>query len=298
MKYILRQRILDHSPEIEITTEEFSEIKRARTALLGAFALEEAYDLLVSNYIELEQEVVQAAACEGIREVHAYNDFFGLRSTLNRRFVNLLSTCRSYLDQTPQLLTSAADNPSSAKNEFKNCRSQNYDGSFSYRFFEALRNHVQHCGLAVHEVIINNHWNRSGPIPLREVSVEPYVMRKFFEEDESFKKIVLLEMPEKFPLLSHVRTYMQSIGEAHKVARDAVRNLATNSRKCFESHINNYGMNNNGETIALAAFELDEEEKVYRDIVPIFLDWDDVRLILVERNSTLKGLSSRVVVSR
>ena len=242
--------------------------------------------------------MLQAAACEGIRDVHDYNDFFGLRSKLNRRFVNLLSTCKSYIDQAPQLLKTAAENPSAARSELRNCLTGNYDASFSYRFLEALRNHVQHCGLAVHEVDINNRWNRSGSVPMREVSVEPNAKRKYFEQDESFKRSVLLEMPEKLPLLSHVRSYMQSIGEAHEVVRGKVENLATNSRKCLDSHIQNYSLRNNGITMALAAIEFDEEENAYRETVPVFLEWDDVRLRLVERNSTMVGLSSRVVVSR
>lgn len=298
MKYFLRQRIIGSAAKVSISAQEFLDIKKSRNILLSAFAVEEAYDLIVSNYIELEQEIVSAAACEGIREVHNYDDFFSLRSLLNRRFVNLLSTCRSYIDQTPQLLSECAVDPKSARDELKRCLSKNYDEFFSYRFFEALRNHVQHCGLAVHEVKIGGKWVETDEFRVREVSVEPIAIRKFLEQDTKFKKELFSNMPDKLPLLGHLRKYMQAIGEAHLIVRTSIQDNANTSRTCIKAYIDAYAKENNGLTLGLGAIEAHDDELSDIESVPIFLDWDDVRLQLIQRNSGLRGLASRVVVSR
>lgn len=298
MTHFLRQISISRAPKIPITPQEFLQAKDARSVLSSAFALEEAYDLLVSNYIELEQEALQAAATEVCREVQAYDDFFDLRSTLNRRFVNLLSACRAYLDQAPQLLTDCADDSQAARAELKKSLSENYDASFSYRFFEALRNHVQHCGLAVHRVSVNNRWNESASSRELEVSVEPYAMRKYLDQDAKFKKVVLDETPEEIPLLGHLRAYMQALGEAHGVVRAAFQNRTQAARACFEEHIQKYAGMNGGVTVGLAAITADESGLAFLETTPIMLDWDDVRIKLSKRNSTLGRLASRVVVSR
>lgn len=298
MRHFLRQLVLNPAPEIPISDQEFSTAQDARNALSSAFALEEAYDLVVSNYIELEQEALGAAAKVGCREARDYDDFFELRSTLNRRFVNLLSACRAYLDQAPQLLSACTEDSDTVRVELKSCLSRHYDSSFSFRFFEALRNHVQHCGLAVHRVSINNRWNDSSYPRELEVSVEPYAIRKYFEEDAKFKKPVLGEIPEELALLGHLRAYMQALGEAHGVVRAANLNRTLAARACFEAHIQKYASKNDGVTVGLAAIRTDEDGRKFVDTVPIMLYWDDVRIKLSKRNSTLGRLASRVVVSR
>jgi hypothetical protein len=298
MHYFLRQLVLSRTPEISITDDEFQALKVARNVLTSAFALEEAYDLVVGNYIELEQDVLSASVSEACRHAQAYNDFFGLRSTINRRFVNLLSACRSYIDQTPQLLTNSTENPKHAREQFKTCLNESYDASFSYRFLEALRNHVQHCGLAVHRVSINSRWTDNENNRRLEVSVEPFATRKFLSLDSKFKKCVLEETPEDIPLLGHLRTYMEAIGNAHEVVRSAVSASTIRARTSIEAHVKAYANINDGVTIGLAAVAAEGHPQEHKETVPLFLEWDDVRLKLEKRNSNLKGLANRVFVSR
>lgn len=298
MKHLLRQLILGRPPEIPISADDFAAIKDARRVLTEVFSIEESYDLVVSNYIELEQEVLTAAATEVCRDGQSYNDFFELRSTVNRRFVNLLSACRAYIDQTPQALVNCSTSSSLAREQFKSCLSENYNKSFSYRFFEALRNHVQHCGLAVHRVSINSRWTQPPSLRRLEISIEPYASRKYLEEDPKFKKKVLEETPEDVALLGHLRNYMQAIGVAHGTARSSTKDRVLAARECIEAHVRAYAAVNDGVTVGLAAIESQDDKPIYVETIPLLLDWDDVRIRLSKRNSTLGGLAARAVVSR
>jgi hypothetical protein len=296
MKHYLRIQAMGHFPELPISEDEFQAIKTARAVLSAAFALEESYDLLISNYVELEQELLLAAAETLARDRHAYDSFFDLRATINRRAVNLLTASRLYLDQAPQYLGACASTPETAKSELKKRLSAHYDSSYSYRLLEALRNHVQHCGLAVHKLSIGSRWTGDPSSSVLEASVLPFAVRRHLAEDNQFKKTVLLETPEEVNLMGCIREYLQCLGDIHKHLRSIVASAAENARTLLQSHISQHSVASSGQVLGLAAVRSDPATE--NQTVSLLLDWDDVRLQLIKRNRTLANLSRHVVTGR
>lgn len=168
MNLVLRLAVLESTPEITITEEQFHAARKSRLALNAAFALEETYDLLLSNFLELEQDALCAAASSVVRDIHSYEDLFEVRSNSNRRAVNLLSAARLYLDHAPQHLADCARDVDVSRKLFKQATAKQYDAQFSYRFMEALRNHVQHSGLAIHVVRHASRWTGVEPANVLE----------------------------------------------------------------------------------------------------------------------------------
>jgi hypothetical protein len=279
--------------KLPITEAQFNELVEARVVLAAAFALEESYDLLIGNYVEVEEELLSAAARNAVRDINEYQDFFELRSTINRRVVNLLTATRLYLDQAPQRLADCAANPDMARREFKQRTSEHYDKFFSYRFSEALRNHVQHCGLAVHRMRHVSKWIGEGSERAMEISVQPFAERRYLVSDGRFKKKILDEMPEEVVLTLAMREYLQCIGNLHILVRGHVADNVSRSRQLMDAHISRYATENAGATIGLTAFGFDSDGKV--ESLPLFLSWDDVREKLVSRNSGLVALGQHLV---
>lgn len=296
MKYYLRQEIIGSAAELPITENQFRSIAAARRQLTAAFALEEAYDLLVANYVELEQELLAAAAETVAQSLAEYEEFFLLRSKVNRRAVNLLTAARLYIDQAPQRLGACSTNSNTAKSEFKGWTSAHYDTSSSYRFLEALRNHVQHCGVAVHKLSVGSQWIEVEGTRLLEASVSPFTIRKYLEEDKQFKGQVLTECPEEVNLMGYVRKYLQCLGDVHQHVRSVASPVAKAARDLLQTHISQYGESNNGQTIGLAAIQAHESGA--KQSIPLLLDWDDVRIRLTKKNRTLGSLSKQAVSSR
>lgn len=110
-------------------------------------AIEEKYELIISNYLELEKDSLSISSSNMLRRSYNYSDFFDVRSTFNRRIVNLLTSTKLYLDQIYQHVKVCNLD---LANIIKQKTNKEYDSVFEYRFMEALRNHVQHHGLAVH----------------------------------------------------------------------------------------------------------------------------------------------------
>lgn len=292
MKYTLRAEVLDHCTTIELSETEFEDIRLARKTLDAAFALEEIYNLLLANYGELEVCAIQAATNEMIHWKVGYEDAFNVRNEINRRVINFLSTARLYVDQTQQWTREAGGDPTLVKAEL----SAQYDEFAEYRFIEALRNHAQHCGLAVHGVITQNTWLPKGQAEKLEICVQPYAAKASLQADSKFKKTVLAECSDRVILLPSIRRYVESIGHIQKVVRSQVEPNAVTARAQLDSRISAYTVTVGNEVPGLVALAIKGDVTVER--IPILVNWDDVRLKLLQRNRSLSSLSRAYVTSR
>ena len=296
MNTYIRKNVLGSVLELPISDAQFEAAAKARVVLAAAFALEESYDLLIGNYVEVEQELLTATAINAVRDLNEYHDFFELRSTINRRVVNLLMATRLYLDQAPQRLLDCSTEPEKARSEFKQRTHDHYNATFGYRFLEALRNHVQHCGLAVHSLSLSKKWIGEEENRELELSIQPFAERRYLIADGGFKSKTLDEMPEKVVLTLVIRQYLQCIGDLHKLVRSHVAECVKVARQTIQEHLSSYAEASDGSTIGLTAFRTDSQGR--QESVPLLLDWDDVRVKLVSRNSGLVALGRHVVTGR
>ena len=120
--------------------------------------------------------------------------------------------------------------------------------------------------------------------------------KKELAEDDSFKKLVLDEMPDEVNLRSAVRTYIEAISRIHKQAREKIASIVDSSRQCLDRAIRDYMVIYEKEPVGLYAYEYQGEEKVNE--VLVLTKWDDIRIELVKRNSELVNLRKRYVISQ
>jgi hypothetical protein len=296
MKYWLKQMVLGRVPEVEIGLVRFESLRKARKSLVDAFALEERWDIVVSNYQELERELLLCATEHAVREVRGYEDMFMLNAPLTVRLVNLLTATRLYLDQAPQHLVS--ESGESLRNEFEAERRKHYDASFEYRFMEALRNHVQHRGIPVHLVNHGGSWvEHPDGVRRMEFTTVMKAKRKYLEEDSQFKPSVLKEMPEEVDLMECVRDYLERLSHIHGFVRERLALVTGGARRLIEDATRIYTEQPEAKTIGLQAIAREDTGAVAEGL-PLLLDWDDVRTALVRRNPVLVNLSRRYVASR
>lgn len=293
MQFKLKTWALGSFPEIEISNEQFQSLYQAAEVLKAAMAIEEKYELVISNFLDLEKDSLAVSSDYMVRRSNNYSEFFDIRSTFNRRIVNLLTSTKLYIDQIQQHVKIC--NPeltACVKNEF----SKEYDTLFEYRFMEALRNYVQHRGLAVHLVSHPAKWIEDDE-SLLEFQTKIYTQKPNLEGDKAFKKSVALEMPDKVELILSSRKYISAISRVHSFIRSNIDTVVKSSRDLIESTINQYQDINDGESIGLCAvsFEADGRLDNIIERVPLFLSWDDVRIELTNRNRCISNLEKRYV---
>ena len=79
MKYFLRLNTLGDCPELPIDSERFLLLKNARRILSEAFSIEEEYEMIIYNYIELEKKSINTSISNMVRNYRGYFDSFDAR---------------------------------------------------------------------------------------------------------------------------------------------------------------------------------------------------------------------------
>jgi len=297
MKYTVRVWAMGPYPEVDIDKEKFDELKKARNCLSGALAIEEKYELLLSNYVDLEKECLDASTDYMVRNTAGYGGFFDIRLAFNRRIVNLLTSTKLYIDQIQQHVKACVCNENDIENKIKSFFSTEYDNNFEYRFMEALRNYVQHRGLAVHSTTtggkLMSHEEREGI----EFKTSLFTHKSEVEGDKAFKKQVSNEMPEKVNLIYAARVYVGSISKAHCEIRGLLKSESEKSRNIILNTIKGYEKINNGKSIGLSAICSIPKEPIDETVerIPLLLDWDDIRINLIKKNTKMDNLGKRYV---
>ena len=96
MKYYLTRATFG-ATDLEIAENEYEDYKESSKVLSNCLSLEESYEILISNYIALENEQLAWATLSMVRNV-SDDDFFNVTLSLDRRMVNFLATARLHID--------------------------------------------------------------------------------------------------------------------------------------------------------------------------------------------------------
>jgi len=295
MKYILRKVVLGKVPEIEITTEEYDDLKIAKNILLNALAIEETYEIIIRSYIDFERQMLDTIIIHMVRRGWDYMALFEERLGLNIRLLNLLTACRLYVDQLPQNVRECIPNVCNSEEIVKEYFSKEYDRNKEYRFMEALRNYAQHRGIPVHWFQGSSRWTSLEDDGLMEYSIELASLRSYLEKDGKFKKEVLEEMDEKVDLKEATRNYIESLSNIQESVRIAVAESVKSSRKLIEDACSRYASVNSGNVLGLSACKRTDCGLV--DTIPLLLDWDDVRLKLQQQNPKAINLKNAMLLT-
>jgi len=296
MEYFLILSTLGECPTLTIDSDRFLLLKASKRILAEALAVEEEYEMVIYNYIDLEKESINVSISHMVRNYRGYVDSFDVRLALNRRFMNLLTSVRLYTDQLTAHCIACLPKESGIKERVNLLFSTEYDKNFDYRFMEALRNHIQHYGTAVHHVMFGGRWTALDGNGLLEYLSSFTAEKKVIASDGHFKKQVLDEMPEKVDLISASRGYIEAVSSIHNNARKMISKSVNEARALIQTAIDDYRAAYKKDFVGLSAYIFDGNIKI--DETQIFLNWDDIRIELEKRNNQLVNLKKRYVTGQ
>jgi len=301
MKYIIRKSDLNDVPEIEISEEYYEVYKESRSILLNCLAIEEGYEILISNYLDLEKQILDTAMFHMMHGYLSYSDFFNVQLALNIRLVNLLTSSRLYVDHLPQHVKECIPYRDDVKALVKSILKKEYDENYEYRFMDALRNSVQHCGLPVHWTSSGAEWtdlenNGLNKDSMLEYSMEFAARKSSLKEDGGFKKAVLNESPDKVDLKATTRGYIESLSKVHETVRELIQESVQKSRLKLEDAHGQYSKIYSESLVGLCACKTDDQGII--ETVLLMLDWDNVRVELQKRNRKLTNLRKWYVTGK
>jgi len=283
---------------VVISEEEYLDIRRRREFLSEVLFIEEKFDLVVENYLEFETALLSYAARQMVRGVLNWPASRTERNQMNRRIINLLSSCRLYLDHTRHHLRIVGDSKNGISETIDAKISAQYDGSLGYRTMEALRNYVQHRGYPIHSVTYHarflDEWKKL------MYAVTPYLKIADLEEDPKFKGSVLKELKqcgEQVDIKPMIREYVEGLGSIQNEVRAQMKPLVEESDKIIRDAIERFRKTDPADESVLGLAAVRRDGRTYTDIVPLFEDPLNYRKELESKNFNLNNLAKRYVTS-
>ncbi len=286
-KYCLIKQTTNNT-QISISKAEYEKISATKKKLLEMLFLEEEFDIVLENFYEYEMELIKFSMNNMMFE--NYNRFANERGSINRRIMNILSSCRSYMDGGSHHISNIdkSINEQVKSNKSKEC------SVFGYKVMTEIRNHAQHRGLPIHSYTHNHDWVNKEKL---RFSITPYIHVKQLKEDKSFNASVLKELvEEKYNVKPLLREYISSISKIHQKSRDLLKQNIGECDELFYSTIEKFKKDSNSkDAVGLAAAIC--ENGNYKDPISIFTYPIERRKELEQKNKCLDLLSFRYVSS-
>jgi len=264
---------------VSIDANHYAALCAARATFVDAGAFEQRYEILLGNYLALEQFCAEWSLRRKIEMDYRYETGARIILEANRHVMNLLSAARAYADHVVRDFGHLGLSPP-FKEQAEVLMSEEYDRNLSYRIVCALRNYVQHRATPVHGAT-----GRKGESWAEALVI--YCQRKALLEEGKFKAAVLAEMDEQTDLRLVARNYMHGVSRVHVELRKRVDEHCRNARRLHEEAISQFVDAQSEPEAGTAGVGLTvcrEHNGEYVDAHPILLAWDDVRQLLAEKN--------------
>ncbi|MCX5737033.1 MAG: hypothetical protein NTZ61_00765, partial [Proteobacteria bacterium] len=209
---------------IELSETEFESLRDAREAVFDVLGLEEKLDLLVENYAEFEQELLEVALRHSLSFVLEWSSAMSQLQTINRRLANLLATARLYIHQTQRGLVALFGRESTELLGFRTALEEEANKHLGHRAMHALRNHIQHSNLPIHELVYDSGWKDEKEGRFLVYVTVPKIRVAHLHADRDLKSIAeeLQGLGDRIDVRPLVRQHVQSLMTVHSRVRELV----------------------------------------------------------------------------
>jgi len=299
-KFGLTRLFIDNQGFIELPKHEFEAIVIARNGLFGVLELEEKLDLVLENFLELEQELLNIALRQSVSIFPVWNAGMVDRQRVNRRLANLLTTARLYFDQKSRELANIYGRKSQVWINFRAFRDEHLNANLGCRVMSELRDYIQHRSLPVHTLTYHSGWEEHKNRSFLVYMTIPKVNVRLLEADRDFERSVIEELKQLGELVDIrplVREYVESLALLHQQLRGLTDSDEKNWFALLEKSMFQYAKTFGENLTGLAAVELDQDGDIIREL-DIFKDPIERLKFLRTKNASFQKFSLRYVSGR
>jgi hypothetical protein len=290
MPYALTTSDILESP-IQIDGSRYRLLAEADAIQHAVLRAEEKFDLVITNYEELESSLITLTTRHMIRRDLPWRRMSADRLLLNRRIANLLTTCRLYTDQVRHDVASPFKLDLAAISKLFSAQ---YDQSLGYRVMESLRNQLQHHSIPITGIRYGSvrDGDRAG------FRIDLGLDLEMLQEG-GFKASVLHELralaAPQLDIILFVREYVQGLATAHAVIRDLVKADVIRADAAFAGARDEW-VTSGRKYFPLRAVEVRDDGGHYGEII-VGTNIQERRDELATANQSLLSLSRRFVTS-
>ncbi len=299
MKYYLTRATLG-ATDLEIDENEYEDYKESSKVLSSCLSLEESYEILISNYIDLENEQLAWATLSMVRNV-SEDDFFNVTLSLDRRMVNFLTTARLHIEHLQKrggdcMRGQSIEKMKAVIKSF--CDAEKADKP-EYKFMWDLRNEVLHSSLATHWFSFSTSRTNSfdDPIPKFEFSLKFGSLKSSLSTGFKPEELDTMSSEDRVELMSIARVYMESLSTVQVKFRKYVAESVNQARSRMEEAFCRYREVCEDSLTYLELWKVDDSDKTIEE--PAFsLFYDDQRIQLQDKNRELVNLRNSHVTGK
>jgi hypothetical protein len=298
MGFGLSPRVVSSTAFLPISEKEYGEIAEAKAGLLEVLFVEEKFDLVVENYLELELCFLDSTTKHMVLGNWDYQGFQVQRNLFNRRLVNLLSACRSYVDYSKKHIQLILPKEKNAVERIKAAFKKHYDSCLGYRTMDALRNFSQHRGFPIHAASYNAEWDRKDEESQSIYGLSVYTKTSYLREDGEFKKSVLEELEKlggRVNLKPLIRDYVAAMGDVHAGLREMTKQSVETWDHVVKEATDRFKTAFPDENSSEGLIAVLREENEFKRPIPVFNDLSEYRRMLQRKNRNLAMLGKRYV---
>lgn len=250
-EYVITARVFGTRPH-PISAATYADLVHAADDLLACLAVEEAYDVLIRNYVSLEKSMANALVDFMVERNSSRLAYERLRREADRQLVNLLASGEMYADHVHKTLKrreraatrrgrSAGDGVATIAAMTEAQRAK----FLGVRALEAMRNHVLHLSLPVNGWHQGNAWvDHEGEEVMRHtysVNLSPQVLEEVREvKRELIDELKARAVKGRVSWLPLVREYVEGASNVHAAARTALGLLEAAARELVDREIAAY----------------------------------------------------------
>jgi hypothetical protein len=139
MRYGITKTVLGSKGFIEISREEYENARTAKQKLAEALNIEEKLNFILENYVEYERELLNSSLDSLMFAGRDWSYSVNEIHKINRRLINLLTTCRLYIDSTKHDIKLLFEDDAAQVESLKRKMSNEYDSNIGYNLmFDSL----------------------------------------------------------------------------------------------------------------------------------------------------------------
>lgn len=274
-EYVISSKNLNNGFEEDIDENTYNALSQSKEILFEARSKENIYNIILMNYYEFEKELFEISLNNKIFKPD-YQDFNNYISKTEQRILNLLSSITLYLDSFKDDCQNTPKYSLHVKGEFQTIFKyveESRKNNQKIKIMQFLRNHIQHNGLLVEHFSLNGVTLSD---KLREHTFIFHINKNNIKAN-FFKIDNFSDIEENIDLKIYIRENIDFISSVHNQFRQTTNDKVKNARDCFEDILNKYPEH---KYLCIAK----KENDVRTDEIAIFLNWDNIRVELTQKN--------------
>jgi hypothetical protein len=241
------------TPTVKITEAEYKAVSPARDVINQLISIEEKYDAVMENYVELEQTVHSI----GIRHLafvpRDYEEMLAPLNQISRRVSNFLSSARLYRDSLPQHAKKLLGADATIE-PLKASLRDNPQQPMAYRQMEAVRNYAQHLGLPISDITFDRHkdFDKDGKTTGFSHSVIPRLDAAEVAKMRDIAadvRAALISLGDNVNAMPLIREYIEHIGSIHASFRQTIKEVEANCEQVMRGLLDRYAETTPGEKL-------------------------------------------------